>query len=499
MSAFPDDRPPKLGLGMIKKFLLGAVGIVLLSTATAASALILEFDDTAQNFIRENVGVGEGAKNALDDVEPGKPQTLLLLGSDRRYVDKKEGNPVRSDTIMLARLDPEQNATALLNVPRDLRVQIPGRGTAKMNEAFALGGPELTLKTLRRLLGIPIHHVVIMNFGGFQRAVNRLGCVYVDVDRKYFNDNNPPRGGGPNYATIDVPAGYQKLCGQDSLDYVRYRHFDDDFVRAARQQEYLSQAKDQIGVGKIFSDRDELLKIFGRYTQTDIDSDTAILRLLKLALDASQHPTREVHFRGEIDPEDPTFVRIGDESLRKMVDEFMQVRASSGPRKTKTKRTTKARRQNRRKSGDLAPGLLRAKDEGENQALKLFPTGGLPVYYPTVKLRTGTYSSDTRKYTITDRGGRKYRSYRMVVAQGENGQYYGVQGTTWKAPPILDDPTYKTKLRGRNYEVFKDGNRIRLVAWRTPQGVYWVSNTLSQRLSNRQMLGIARSLTKLGS
>ena len=117
-----------------------------------------------------------------------------------------------------------------------------------------------------------------MNFGGFRRAVDRLGCVYTDVDRRYFNDNRPPFGGGGNYATIDVKAGYQKLCGQDALDFVRYRHFDNDLVRAARQQQFLADAKDQIGVGKLFSDRKALLRIFGRYTQTDISSGDAILR-----------------------------------------------------------------------------------------------------------------------------------------------------------------------------------------------------------------------------
>ena len=77
---------------------------------------------------------------------------------------------------------------------------------------------------------------VNVNFWGFRGAVDRLGCVYVDVDHRYFNDNSPPNGGGGPYAAIDVSAGYQRLCGQDALDYVRYRHLDNDLIRAARQQ-----------------------------------------------------------------------------------------------------------------------------------------------------------------------------------------------------------------------------------------------------------------------
>ena len=87
----------------------------------------------------------------------------------------------------------------------------------------------------------------------------------------------------------------------------------------------------------------------------------------------------------------------------------------------------------------------------------------------------------------------------MVVSAGLFGQYYGVQGTNWKAPPILDDPSETLKARGRKYQLYYDGNRLRLVAWRTPRAVYWVSNSLSETLSNKQMLAIARSLTMVGS
>ena len=77
------------------------------------------------------------------------------------------------------------------------------------------------------------------------------------------------------------------------------------------------------------------------------------------------------------------------------------------------------------------------------------------------------------------------------------GQYYGVQGTTWRSPPILDGAHSTQRMAGRSYRVYYDGGKIRLVAWETPRGVYWVSNSLSRDLSNRAMLGIARSLTRI--
>ena len=72
----------------------------------------------------------------LDGVSAGGPQTILVLGSDRRFVDIKAKNPVRSDTIMLLRLDPSKGATAVMSIPRDLKVDIPGHGNSKINEAY---------------------------------------------------------------------------------------------------------------------------------------------------------------------------------------------------------------------------------------------------------------------------------------------------------------------------------------------------------------------------
>ena len=85
---------------------------------------------------------------------------------------------------------------------------------------------------------------MIMDYGAFRRAVDYIDGVYVDIDRDYFNDNSS----GENYATIDIDPGYQKLRGKDALDYVRYRHTDNDLVRAARQQDFLRQAKNAAGV-----------------------------------------------------------------------------------------------------------------------------------------------------------------------------------------------------------------------------------------------------------
>ena len=486
----------RLGWDMWKRFLLGGVIVMALSATAVASSVLLQVHKAVEVFQNESIPI-PGIKNELDKVEPGGPQTILVLGSDGRYGEK--GIPVRSDTMIVVRLDPDKNATAVMSIPRDLKVEIPGSGSGKINTAFAIGGPRLAVRTVKALLGIPISHVVNVNFNGFQRAVNRLGCVFVDIDRRYFND----RGGPGGYATIDIKPGYQKLCGSDSLDYVRYRHLDDDFVRAARQQDFLRQAKGQIGLGKVFGDRNELLKIFGRYTDTDIarDNDAAILRLIKLAYDSTKNPIHEVRFRGG-QSDNPEFVEISPENLDRTIDDFIDVGLGSTADQAADAQAARKKPKRIKNTGRLAPGLVERKESGEDHVLAMAAKqSSLPIYFPKAIYARGGYQRESpRLYDIYDRNKNKYRAYRLVLSlEGKgNGQYYGVQGMTWKAPPILDNPTDEVRMRKRTYRRYFDGRKIRLIAWDTPKAVYWVTNTLSHTLTNRQMMDIARSLQRIG-
>ena len=155
-------------------------------------------------------------------------------------------------------MDPHQAATAVMSIPRDLKVLIPGYGINKINAAYSLGGPNLTAKTIKSLFGddFKINHIVNVNFSGFREVVDALGCVYADVDRRYYHSNL----GLPvsqHYAEIDIKPGYQQLCGQRALDYVRFRHADSDLVRAARQQDFLRAAKDQLEHASLIDQRDQ--------------------------------------------------------------------------------------------------------------------------------------------------------------------------------------------------------------------------------------------------
>ncbi len=316
------------GWSLLKRFAIGAVVIFSLSAATVASAVLLEVKEVTTIIKDESVPLAVQVRSQLKHVAPGKPQTILVIGDDRRKADIEQHNPTRSDTMILIRLDPKRGATAMMSLPRDLLVTIPGHGVDKLNAAFSYGEDALTLRTIRSLLGIPIHHYVRVTFRGFKDAVDRLGCVYVDVDRRYFNDNRPPVGGGGAYAAIDVPAGYQKLCGARALDYVRYRHLDSDLVRAARQQSFLGQAKDQIGVSGVFADRRKLLHIFARSVRTDIRSSHAVLSLLKLVAESSSKPVAEVPFPALDAPDGSGNLEISPYMLQTTVKRFLAAKGS---------------------------------------------------------------------------------------------------------------------------------------------------------------------------
>jgi polyisoprenyl-teichoic acid--peptidoglycan teichoic acid transferase len=479
MPVFDDsDRGPS----MWKRLMIGAALVIFASASATAVAAFREVDQVV-NALRVQPELKLGADIAK--TEPGKPQTIMLLGSDRRPKNNLEGAEAgaRSDTIILVRLDPKKRATALMSLPRDLKVKIPGHGTDKINAAYEDGGPRLTLKTVKQLTGLRINHVINIDFRSFYAGVNALGCVYADVDRRYFNNS-------AEFAYINVPAGYQRLCGREALQYVRYRHEDNDLVRSARQQDFLRQAKQQVGVGKLVGDRSKLVKIFGKYTSSDIRDRSQVLRIIKLAVGSIDQPVREVHFEGQIGA---SYVTADSRSVKKLARQFLGVEETPGPRGEL--RPSGPPRKKRKKTGG-SNNLEDATVEGRDQGLQAVQQGlgkRLPVLYPTKRLAGSLFAGPPRVYKLKTRSGRSYASYRMVLKRGRVGEYYGVQGTTWQYAPILENPSEKRRVGKRTYELHYDGDRLRLVAWRTKKAVYWVSNTLLQSLSEREMLGIARS------
>jgi LCP family protein required for cell wall assembly len=481
------DEIPRPGLW--KRLVLGAVLVIFAAAAATAVAAFHEIDKVVDAL---ELGPELKLGRQLAETDPGEPQTLMLLGSDRRPRRNTEGAAgARSDTVMLIRLNPDKEAIAIMSLPRDLKVEIPGHGTDKLNMAYEYGGPKLTLETVKRLTGLSVNHVINVNFRGFWRAVNAIGCVYADIDRRYYNDL-------AEYTYINLQPGYQRLCGTDALQYVRFRHEDNDLVRSARQQDFLRLAKQQVTSSELFDKRDRLLKIFGRNTTTDsgLRSRAEVLRLLKLVLGTAGLPIREVHFEGQVGP---SFVEASDRQVQRLVREFLQIEDTPGPRGEFRVQRTNPKRGRKKRPTPVDLGLEDATAFGKEQALLAVQAGAggsLPVLYPKLRMRGSLYVDQPRVYKLQGNDGKRYGGYRMVLRL-DFGEYYGVQALTWKNPPILEDPTEVRRIGRREYELHYDGDRLRLVAWRTPKAVYWISNTLLLTLSEKQMLAIARSTRPL--
>lgn len=161
-----------------------------------------------------------GAPDAASTSAPAEGQAPVAL--ERVHVlvfgtDEEIDRVGRTDTIMLVSFDPRSGDAGVLSIPRDTRVEIPGRGFQRINVAHALGGPELLLRTVEQLLGVPVHHYVAVNFTGFERFIDALGGIEVYIPRPMKYDD---------YAQglhIDLPAGRHVLSGREALHYVRFR------------------------------------------------------------------------------------------------------------------------------------------------------------------------------------------------------------------------------------------------------------------------------------
>ena len=308
-----------VGFPVWLRFLTASFVIVAAVAGATSASLILYLSDIA-NALKNHSEI-QGLDPFLSKTSSSGPQTILIIGSDKRN-NQISGQFGLSDTTMLLRLDPDRGAIALLSLPRDLKVDIPGVGTDKLNAAYSLGGPKLTLRTVKQLTGLDINHLVNVDFTGFARAVNAIGCVYVDVDRRYYI--------APNSGTseINLQPGYQALCGFDALSFARYRHTDNDIVRAARQQTFLREARAKVPPSRLIEDRKKLVKIFTTYTSSDIGSAEEMLQVLRLFFDLRGAPIKEIHFNGTLGP---SYVTATPDEIHTAVNQFLGVQGTPGP------------------------------------------------------------------------------------------------------------------------------------------------------------------------
>lgn len=156
---------------------------------------------------------------------------VMILGVDRR-----EDDVGRSDTMMVTAVDMDQKKAALLSVPRDTRVKIDGYGYEKINHAYAYGGHKLSQNAIENLLGVSIDHYILIDTKAFERIIDAIGGIDINVEKRmYYEDPWDDNGG----LLIDLYPGEQHLDGQKAIQYVRYRDGEGDIGRIGRQQHFI--------------------------------------------------------------------------------------------------------------------------------------------------------------------------------------------------------------------------------------------------------------------
>ncbi len=398
----------------------------------------------------------------------------------------------------------------------------------------------LLIKTLKEDVfpGIKINQLLLVDFSSFANLINAIGCVYAQVDHRYYNHSIGFADQTTDYSSIDIQPGYQKMCGgkganlggaNTALAFVRFRHNDSDFVRESRQQDFLRWAKQGFSSGQLLSEKDTLLRDFGEDVQTDghLHTTDEVDELFGLAFNADGSTLKSFPFPygGAIGT--TSNIRFSEADSAATYGHFMKptiARPSTGstsppPRTGKRGKKAKPRF---KLPAYMAPDT----GDGTSQAAHLGNVG-FPIYYPKDLPENFTYcfaitgnctigyepasayaASYPRRYKIEGRDGKRYPSYVMTLVYQSGGQsdtstgeYATVQGTTWpgaghaEGPPILRSYTSTKVVNGKKLYLYSQGGKMTVVAWKTNRAVYWISNTLQNNIPNSQMVAMAASFT----
>ena len=590
---------------LVGKILL-SIAVALLVAAGALAGGFWLYINHSLAAVQATSPEAKAAEKILDVPVPGQPAVAIVIGYDKR-LGKEKNNPPRSDTLMLVRVDPRKETISMLSFPRDLVVDIPGcrdqepfRG--RINEAFTACGPRGTLETVKQLTGISVNYMVTVNFRGFKQIVNTVGGVYMDVDRRYFN-NNAGLGPGQRYATIDLHAGYQHLTGSQALDFVRYRHTDSDIYRNARQQEFVKAFKQQVETfwslrkipGVVNSITNNVEVGVGGGKALDPETLYGYAKLLYELPTGNFHQVQIEGLSEVTGAEGAALLAAPPEEVQKAVQTFMAPDAAAAEKATavatgqKPKRTGPApdnvtievlngngvagsaddaayalsKRGYRTVNGGnadrfdyfqttvlydparpagrpaadaiaqlfgaaeveaapagtplettlrvivgqtfhgtLAPVPTDTTPKHEPPAVTADPASVAPLIrrvqrrvdfrllVPTLRERSSSLDDDEPMRAYELEGEDAVR----LVYQTASGEYWGIQQTGWTDAPVTRGASLTRRADGREYQLYYAGSRLHVVAFEENGALYWVVNTLLNRLSNETMLAIAKGL-----
>ncbi|MGD0197959.1 MAG: LCP family protein [Solirubrobacteraceae bacterium] len=499
---------PRPRFGFLARFVVAALAIVVLATAASATFAIGTIDQLASDLAAGGQPITSPELKAAAD---GAPQTILIIGDDHSgndltkaigTIDKGTGVPLlHADTFMLLRMDPHQGQTSILSIPRDLMISFcypQGSSNCysdvKFNTAYAVGGVDGVLQEIKQYLpGVMVNHVIDFNFSSFIGVIDAIGCVYVDVDQRYYNPGND------SFLAINLEPGYHRLCSDRALAYVRYRHTDSDFVRVARQADFIRQAKEQLGASGLISKYQQIAKAFGKAIRTDIHNYDAVYQLLSLAAYSLSAPVRHVSFETNND----NYFYNGEDmvtSTPALISQSIYDFLDEDPRApAPVVAATPGRRHRHHVNALLSAASLAANDlypldAGTTaQAQTMSVDVPFKVYVPTVETGTAGFAQDFHPYAVFDEQHHLHHGYRIDWAVNGDGGYYGIEGLNWTNPPLFADPTATETIDGRTYMFVDNGSAYQYIGWREDGVLYWVSNTLLDDLTNKQMLALAES------
>jgi LCP family protein required for cell wall assembly len=281
--------------------------VVLLLATTALAACNPASDappkPTPTVYYAPATPVVHGAPPPLPSTHPAtEPLTVLLLGTDRRNAASGTNN---TDTLLLFYLDPETQRAALLSIPRDLYIDIPGHDQGRINTAYSYGkrdgtgGLALARQTVSATLGIPVDHAVLIDFTVFVTVVDAIGGIDVDVPYDIYDPTYPD--GGTGYDPFYISAGNHHLDGATALKYARTRATaGGDFDRTARQRQVVMAVRDQVLSLDLLPNLIAQSPQLWASMQHAFEADLTLSEMIDLAVTASHIPSDQIEM-GSID------------------------------------------------------------------------------------------------------------------------------------------------------------------------------------------------------
>jgi LCP family protein required for cell wall assembly len=326
-------RPPRWGRRVGLTILL--LGVLLVVWLVASYLAFRSGVAEANDRLPQGVEAGLAPQDGL---VISKPSLIVLLGTDGDSSEARADSR-RSDSILLVRTDPARHRIAYLSIPRDLRVEIPGFGSYKINAAFQLGGPALALRTIRSLTGLRPNHVALVDFDDFRTVIDALGGVTIDVPKPILSNRfacpYSTEARCQQWEGWRFEAGEQTMDGRRALIYSRVREnrldpAENDLTRGERQQEVVEAMTDElVGLGTFVK-----LPFIGADLVKPLTTDLSAGELLQLGwVKFRANSSRALHCRlgGDLSSDGGTSVILGGEENFATIRMFQGLSAPQPP------------------------------------------------------------------------------------------------------------------------------------------------------------------------